>query len=119
MQLLIDSGADPTVTNCEGHTPIDVATNGKHESIAKKLETRIVFSVSHSLMRWVWPDYSFIQPSTVNNGLIIDMDEDASSAPPTVTTHIPPLAMKDQEIQSMKDQLLIETTELLGVSVNK
>lgn len=26
------------------------------------------------------------------------------------------VAMKDQEIQTMKDQLLIETSELLGVS---
>lgn len=44
-QLLVDSGADATVTNSNGQTPADIATNSDHNTIAKKLETHIVFSV--------------------------------------------------------------------------
>ena len=44
-KLLINAGADATLTNEEGQTPVDMASEAKHNAIAEKLETKIVFSV--------------------------------------------------------------------------
>ncbi len=43
--MLLKAGANPTVTNNEGHTPLDMATLHKHTEIAKTLEKHIVFTV--------------------------------------------------------------------------
>lgn len=46
IQCLLEKGADVLVTNDEGQTPGDRATQAGHTEIAKKLETHVVFCVS-------------------------------------------------------------------------
>lgn len=42
---MLEAGADPTVSNKDGKSPIDMAADHEYDQLAKELETRIVFSV--------------------------------------------------------------------------
>jgi ankyrin repeat/IBR domain-containing protein 1 len=90
VQLLIEAGASPLVANNDQKTPIDMTTD---DTIASKLEAKIVFA---------------------DTGLN-DMDVSVTDTAGEMSSSN--LAMKNQEIQSMKDLLVIETSELLGISL--
>lgn len=95
VDLLLSVGANATISNNDGQTPVDMATENGYIEIAKKLETQIVFA-----------------PSADSENIVIEMDP---IHPPVIQQK--GVALKNQEIQSIKDQLIIETSELLGVSL--
>lgn len=51
---MLEAGADPTISNKEGKSPIDMAADNKYDQLAKQLETRIVFAVSTCAYMYIY-----------------------------------------------------------------
>lgn len=142
VDLLVEWNADLSVTNKHNQTPADVATEANHTDIATKLETKILFQVSQPLMAWPRPlhTHSPLPPPQQNDKPVSSIEPDPAHyththhAPPPPQNDKPissiepdadllheiangPMGMKDHDIRSMKDELLIETSHMLGVSL--
>eukprot|EP00731_Ephydatia_muelleri_P020266 Em0012g1091a len=92
VELLLRHEADPFIPNVTGETPADCATSNKHSTIAASLEAKMVFGDKDKDQQPVQEDALRLQ--------------EIADAPKT---------LEGKDIRSMKDQLLIETTQILGV----
>eukprot|EP00118_Oscarella_pearsei_P007794 m.39009 g.39009 ORF g.39009 m.39009 type:complete len:1036 (+) comp32658_c0_seq5:216-3323(+) len=88
VEVLVGQGSDLFVENARKETPCDCASKANHFRIAEMLESRMVFSGSPDLEKAV-PDDELSRE--IETGL------------------------KAQEVQEVKDKLLIETSDMLGV----
>lgn len=92
VELLVRYEADMVATNEDGQTPADLAKARFHNQIATHLEAKMVFSNEEDMAEVVEPDS--------------DLLEEIVEAP---------VVMQDTDLRSMKDTLLIETSQILGV----
>ncbi|CAI8031040.1 Ankyrin repeat and IBR domain-containing protein 1 [Geodia barretti] len=96
VEVLLENKADLYVTNKKEQTAADCASECKRSALATLIETRMVFTADDdgSSAHVVDPDHTHL----------MELAE-------------APSGMRDSDLRSMKDQLLIETSELLGVSL--
>jgi len=92
VELLVNCGSNVFLTNKKEETAADCATKHNHAEIATTLETKMVFRPDDDQDPSLDPDPALLQE-------IADA----------------PTGMRDKDLRTMKDALLIETVQLLGV----
>ena len=108
------AGCNLFVTNVRKETAADCASSNGHHSIATALETKMVFTVGPCR---VAPCVALsagrppVQPSDEGPPALEEAEEDAATSTAEV------VGMRDHDLRCLQDQLLIETHQLLGVSV--
>ncbi|XP_002734676.1 ankyrin repeat and IBR domain-containing protein 1-like [Saccoglossus kowalevskii] len=91
VELLVTHDVKLFGENKDKHTPCDVAEKNNHLSIALYLESKMVFSTDETVDCAIVQEISFIEPDEPYTGL------------------------RPQDLQEAKDQLLVETSDMLRV----